>query len=113
MVLGGSVSKFNRLPLSNSLHLHKLVSNFLPLHVDLLTYGDILRVTGYLVYYRFVNLIIVTPMEFKVVDVRDLNVNTTKNLVAVAKVLQQLFYLSTFSEKCIFFSSTEQNYKYE
>jgi hypothetical protein len=54
---------------------------------------DILRVTGYLVYYRFINLMIVTPMEFKVVDVRDLNVNTTKNLVAVAKVLQQLFYL--------------------
>lgn len=62
---------------------------------------DILRVTGYLVYYRFINLMIVTPMEFKVVDVRDLNVNTTKNLVAVAKVLQQLFYLSTFTEKCI------------
>eukprot|EP00026_Physarum_polycephalum_P002687 Phypoly_transcript_02695.p1 GENE.Phypoly_transcript_02695~~Phypoly_transcript_02695.p1 ORF type:complete len:813 (+),score=183.58 Phypoly_transcript_02695:90-2528(+) len=63
------------------------------------TQSDILRVTGYLVYYRFINLMIVTPMEFKVVDVRDLNVNTTKNLVAVAKVLQQLFYLSTFTEK--------------
>jgi Ras GTPase-activating-like protein IQGAP2/3 len=63
------------------------------------TQADILRVTGYLVYYRFINLMIVTPMEFKVVDVRDLNVNTTKNLVAVAKVLQQLFYLSTFTEK--------------
>jgi len=63
------------------------------------TQADILRVTGYLVYYRFINLMIVTPMEFKVVDARDLNVNTTRNLVAVAKVLQQLFNLSTFSEK--------------
>lgn len=67
-----------------------------------LTNIDILHVTGYLIYYRFINLIIVTPFEFKVVDGRELNVNTTKNLVAVAKVLQQLFYLSTFTEKCIY-----------
>lgn len=63
------------------------------------TQSEILRVTGYIIYYRFINVMIVQPADFKVVDIRDITVLSTKNLVAVAKVLQQLFSLSTFSDQ--------------
>lgn len=51
---------------------------------------DILKVTGYFVYYRFINLAIVTPDAFEIID-KELSVIARKNLVSVSKVLQNLF----------------------
>jgi Ras GTPase-activating-like protein IQGAP2/3 len=59
---------------------------------------DILKVTGYFVYYRFINLAIVTPDNFDIINTMDLTPIARKNLVAVAKVLQNLFNFSTFTK---------------
>jgi len=59
---------------------------------------DILKVTGYFVYYRFINLAIVTPDSFEIINTMDLTPIARKNLVAVAKVLQNLFNFSTFTK---------------
>eukprot|EP00027_Filamoeba_sp_ATCC50430_P012203 CAMPEP_0168574896 /NCGR_PEP_ID=MMETSP0413-20121227/19350_1 /TAXON_ID=136452 /ORGANISM="Filamoeba nolandi, Strain NC-AS-23-1" /LENGTH=918 /DNA_ID=CAMNT_0008608319 /DNA_START=71 /DNA_END=2824 /DNA_ORIENTATION=+ len=56
---------------------------------------DILKVTGYFVYYRFINLAIVTPENFGIVD-KDPSPTARKNLVVISKVLQKLFNLSLF-----------------
>jgi len=58
--------------------------------------NDILKVTGYFVYYRFINLAIVTPDAYNVLD-KELSAVARKNLVAVAKVLQNLFNFSSFT----------------
>eukprot|EP01114_Cavostelium_apophysatum_P024750 TRINITY_DN97_c0_g1_i1.p1 TRINITY_DN97_c0_g1~~TRINITY_DN97_c0_g1_i1.p1 ORF type:complete len:949 (-),score=375.35 TRINITY_DN97_c0_g1_i1:141-2822(-) len=58
---------------------------------------DILKVTGYFIYYRFINLAIVTPDAFEIID-KELSPLARKNLVAVAKVLQNLFNLSLFGK---------------
>jgi len=50
------------------------------------------------VCYRFINLAIVTPDAYKVVD-RDLNAVVRKNLVVVGKVLQNLFNFRTFGDQ--------------
>lgn len=57
-----------------------------------------LTVTGYFVYYRFINLAIVTPDAFDIID-QELSPIARRNLVAVAKVLQNLFNFSQFSSK--------------
>jgi len=59
--------------------------------------ADILKVTGYFVYYRFINLGIVTPENFNIVE-KEPSPIARKNLVAVSKVLQNLFNLNTFSK---------------
>jgi Ras GTPase-activating-like protein IQGAP2/3 len=51
------------------------------------------KVIGYYVYFRFINLVISQPDQFEVVSA-DLPLNTRKNLLIVAKVLQQAFNLS-------------------
>jgi len=56
---------------------------------------DVLKVTGYFVYYRFINLAIVTPDAFEIVD-KELSPVARKNLVSVSKVLQNLFNFSLF-----------------
>ena len=47
-------------------------------------------------YYRFINLAIVTPDAFEIID-RELTPLARKNLVVVARVLQNLFNLSLFT----------------
>jgi len=59
------------------------------------------KVIGYFVYYRFINLVIVTPDEYDLGQ-RDLSLNIRKNLVVVSKVLQKVFNLSRFKKKCRF-----------
>jgi len=58
---------------------------------------EIWKVIGYFIYYRFINLAIVTPDAFDVLD-KELNPVARKNLVSVAKVLQNLFYLTPFGK---------------
>lgn len=60
--------------------------------------NDILKITGYFVYYRFINLAIVTPDYYEVID-GELDPIARRNLVPVAKVLQNLFNFSLFSSK--------------
>jgi len=55
------------------------------------------KVIGYFVYYRFINLVIVTPDEYDLGQ-RDLSLNIRKNLVVVSKVLQKVFNLSRFKK---------------
>ncbi|GAM19221.1 hypothetical protein SAMD00019534_023960 [Acytostelium subglobosum LB1] len=59
---------------------------------------DIGKVIGYLVYYRFMNLAIVTPDSFEIIK-KELSMNSRKNLVTIAKVLQNLFSLKTFQNQ--------------
>lgn len=56
---------------------------------------DIYRVAGYFVYYRFINLAIVTPDAFEIID-REMSPLSRKNLATIAKVLQYLFNFSEF-----------------
>jgi hypothetical protein len=58
---------------------------------------QVLKVVGYFVYYRFINVAIITPDQHKVVE-KDLSMALRKNLVVVGKVLQNLFNLRTFGE---------------
>eukprot|EP01112_Ceratiomyxa_fruticulosa_P011633 TRINITY_DN3172_c0_g3_i1.p1 TRINITY_DN3172_c0_g3~~TRINITY_DN3172_c0_g3_i1.p1 ORF type:complete len:840 (+),score=226.31 TRINITY_DN3172_c0_g3_i1:340-2859(+) len=60
---------------------------------------DVLKVTGYYIYYRFINLLIVTPDSFEVVKPTEVSINARKNLVMVSKVLQHLFNNTRFTEK--------------
>eukprot|EP01116_Phalansterium_solitarium_P009241 TRINITY_DN2330_c0_g1_i1.p1 TRINITY_DN2330_c0_g1~~TRINITY_DN2330_c0_g1_i1.p1 ORF type:complete len:873 (+),score=364.65 TRINITY_DN2330_c0_g1_i1:137-2755(+) len=62
-----------------------------------ITETDILKVTGYFVFYRFINVAITTPQSFGIVD-KEPTVLMVKNLASVAKVLQNLFNLSTFGK---------------
>eukprot|EP01113_Clastostelium_recurvatum_P027013 TRINITY_DN324_c0_g1_i3.p1 TRINITY_DN324_c0_g1~~TRINITY_DN324_c0_g1_i3.p1 ORF type:complete len:832 (+),score=362.11 TRINITY_DN324_c0_g1_i3:64-2559(+) len=56
---------------------------------------EIDKVFGYFVYYRFINLAIVTPDAFDLVD-KELSILARKNLVVISKVLQTLFTLNVF-----------------
>jgi hypothetical protein len=57
-----------------------------------------MKIVSYFVYYRFFNLAIITPDEYDIID-RDLPPVARKNLVAVAKTLQNLFNLILFDAK--------------
>eukprot|EP01133_Synstelium_polycarpum_P004372 gene4372-5114_t len=59
---------------------------------------EIAKVIGYFVYYRFMNLAIVTPDAFEIID-KELSMNSRKNLVNIAKVLQNLFTIKTFQNQ--------------
>eukprot|EP01117_Protostelium_nocturnum_P020952 TRINITY_DN97_c0_g1_i1.p1 TRINITY_DN97_c0_g1~~TRINITY_DN97_c0_g1_i1.p1 ORF type:complete len:852 (-),score=397.92 TRINITY_DN97_c0_g1_i1:65-2620(-) len=56
---------------------------------------DIQKVTGYFVYYRFINVALVSPEAYDIVE-REVNSTVRKNLVYISKVLQKLFNLSLF-----------------
>eukprot|EP01088_Endostelium_zonatum_P021602 TRINITY_DN864_c0_g2_i1.p1 TRINITY_DN864_c0_g2~~TRINITY_DN864_c0_g2_i1.p1 ORF type:complete len:929 (-),score=306.49 TRINITY_DN864_c0_g2_i1:44-2830(-) len=62
---------------------------------DQLDHDQVLKVTGYFVYYRFVNPAIVTPDAYQVID-KELDPIVRRNLVVVGKVLQNLFNFRTF-----------------
>ncbi|EGG18524.1 RasGTPase-activating protein [Cavenderia fasciculata] len=59
---------------------------------------EIAKVIGYFVYYRFMNLAIVTPDAFEIIN-KELSMISRKNLVNIAKVLQYLFTLKTFQNQ--------------
>jgi Ras GTPase-activating-like protein IQGAP2/3 len=58
---------------------------------------DLLRLTGYFVYYRFINVALVSPEAFKIVT-RELGTKERKNLIVVGKVLQKAFNLKSFGK---------------
>jgi len=63
------------------------------------TEEDISKVIAYFVYYRFINLAIVQPDAFKVID-SDLSMFARKTVIVLARVLQHLFNFHQFdSEK--------------
>jgi len=63
-----------------------------------ITKDDILKLEVYFVYYRFINLAIVTPDAFTVWD-GELPQLARKNLVVIAKVLQNVFNLKEFTQE--------------
>jgi len=58
---------------------------------------DILRLTGYFVYYRFVNVALLNPESYKVVT-KEMGMKERKNLMVVGKVLQKAFNLKLFGK---------------
>jgi len=58
---------------------------------------DLLRLTGYFVYYRFINVALVSPEGFQIVA-RELGTKERKNLIVVGKVLQKAFNLKLFGK---------------
>jgi len=60
------------------------------------TEDDISKVTVYFVYYRFINLAIVTPDAYNIAD-KDLPPIARKNLITASRVLQNLFNFKKFS----------------
>jgi len=59
---------------------------------------DIGKVIGYFVYYRFMNVAIVTPDSHALTG-KDVSMLARRNLVVVAKVMQNLFSLATFQKQ--------------
>lgn len=59
---------------------------------------DIYRLLGYFVYYRFINIAVVAPDTFGLVEPKDITAEVRGGLVDVAKVLQNLFNLLLFTD---------------
>ena len=60
---------------------------------------DIWRLVGYFVYYRFLNVAIVSPDTFKLVNPQDMSVGVVKGLIQIANVLQTMFNLIEYDGK--------------
>jgi Ras GTPase-activating-like protein IQGAP2/3 len=60
------------------------------------TKDDILKLEVYFIYYRFINLAIVTPDAYNIID-NDIPAMARKNLVFIAKVLQNVFNFQEFN----------------
>jgi len=58
---------------------------------------DFFRLTGYFVYYRFINVALVDPEKFKISS--DLSAKERINLLNISKVLQPAFFLKGFTKK--------------
>jgi len=61
------------------------------------SHEDMLRLTSYFVYYRFVNVAVVSPDAMSVTE-QELPAVVRKNLVVISKVLQNLFNFREFQE---------------
>ena len=68
---------------------------------------ELRNIVVYFVYYRFVNLAIVTPDAYNVVD-KDLPPLVRRNLIVIAKVLQNLFNFKTFPEAQVWLEPLNQ-----
>lgn len=62
------------------------------------TQEDIHRLLGYFIYYRFINIAIVAPDTFGLVESKDISPEIRGGLTDVAKVLQNLFNLLLFTD---------------
>jgi len=74
----------------------KTLRDLVQKHLPEATKEDIIKLEVYFVYYRFINLAIVTPDAFNVID-RELPPQSRKNLVVIARVLQNVFNFKTFN----------------
>lgn len=62
------------------------------------TQEDIHRLLGYFLYYRFINIAIVAPDTFGLVETKEISPEIRGGLTDVAKVLQNLFNLLLFTD---------------
>lgn len=92
----GIITSMNKLPYGIR-YICKQIANIAEENFQSPNKDDILKVIGYFIYYRFVNLAIVTPDAFEIID-KELNPVARKNLVSISKVLQNLFNLSQFGK---------------
>ncbi len=60
---------------------------------------DIHRLLGYFLYYRFINIAIVAPDTFGLVESKEISPEIRGGLTDVAKVLQNLFNLLLFTDR--------------
>jgi len=96
MFFDGIISSLNRLPYGIRWickQIHFIAKSKWKSSAD-----EIGKVIGYFVYYRFMNLAIVTPDSFDLVG-KELTITARRNLVVVAKVLQNLFSLNLFQNQ--------------
>eukprot|EP01099_Mayorella_cantabrigiensis_P006851 TRINITY_DN585_c0_g1_i1.p1 TRINITY_DN585_c0_g1~~TRINITY_DN585_c0_g1_i1.p1 ORF type:complete len:871 (+),score=226.12 TRINITY_DN585_c0_g1_i1:44-2656(+) len=95
LVLDGIISSLNHLPYGLR-WICKTIREMCKKKFPDCNLEELLRLQGFFLYFRFINPALVTPDAFQLVN-RDLSTVDRKNLVIVAKVLQYLFNLKTFS----------------
>eukprot|EP01132_Coremiostelium_polycephalum_P009313 gene9313-11415_t len=92
--LEGIISSLNRLPYGIRWickQIHQIAQkNFVNSTQD-----EILKVIGYFIYYRFIQVAIVSPEEYDLVG-REVHPTARKNLISVSKVLHALFNFAQF-----------------
>eukprot|EP01132_Coremiostelium_polycephalum_P005779 gene5779-7189_t len=93
----GIIQSLNRLPYGIR-WICKQIQQISQKNFNTSTPDEIAKVIGYFVYYRFINLAIVTPDAFEILE-KELSITSRKNLVNIAKVLQNLFTLKTFQNQ--------------
>jgi len=98
MFLDGVINSMNNLPYGKRWICKQIKNLSIERFGDTLDNDQVLKLTGYFVYYRFINLAIVTPDAYDVVD-QDLEPIVRKNLVVVGKVLQNLFNFRLFTKQ--------------
>lgn len=98
MFLDGVINSMNNLPYGIRWICKQIKHLSMDRFGEALDNDQVLKVTGYFVYYRFINLAIVTPDAYNVVD-KELEPVVRKNLVVVGKVLQNLFNFRLFSKQ--------------
>lgn len=98
MFLDGVINSMNSLPYGIRWICKQIKSLSMERFGESLDNDQVLKVTGYFVYYRFINLAIVTPDAYSVVD-KELEPVVRKNLVVVGKVLQNLFNFRLFNKQ--------------
>lgn len=98
MFLDGVINSMNNLPYGIRWICKQIKNLSVERFGEALDNDQVLKVTGYFVYYRFINLAIVTPDAYSVID-KELEANVRKNLVVVGKVLQNLFNFRLFTKQ--------------
>ncbi|EAL63601.1 RasGTPase-activating protein [Dictyostelium discoideum AX4] len=97
--LDGIISSLNRLPYGIR-WICKQIYQIAEKNFTKSTQDEILKVIGYFIYYRFIQVAMVSPEEYDLVG-REIHPTARKNLINVSKVLQALFNFAQFgsSEK--------------
>jgi len=98
MFLDGVINSMNNLPYGIRWICKQIKHLSMDRFGEALDNDQVLKVTGYFVYYRFINLAIVTPDAYNVID-KELDPVVRKNLVVVGKVLQNLFNFRLFPQQ--------------
>eukprot|EP01087_Luapelamoeba_hula_P002864 TRINITY_DN1266_c0_g1_i2.p1 TRINITY_DN1266_c0_g1~~TRINITY_DN1266_c0_g1_i2.p1 ORF type:complete len:921 (+),score=243.14 TRINITY_DN1266_c0_g1_i2:199-2961(+) len=98
MFLDGVLNSMNNLPYGIRWICKQIKNLSTERFGETLDNDQVLKVTGYFVYYRFINLAVVSPDAFNVIE-KALEPLMQKNLVVVGKVLQNLFNFRPFNKQ--------------
>ncbi|EFA79526.1 RasGTPase-activating protein [Heterostelium album PN500] len=92
--LEGIINSLNRLPYGIR-WICKQIQQIAEKNFTNSTQDEILKVIGYFIYYRFIQVAMVSPEEYDLVG-REIHPTARKNLINVSKVLQTLFNFAQF-----------------